>query len=77
MAELYEDVEEMSDEELAEEYKSFFLQMENGLPRFLDEEKRMRQLSKEVNERDNIEVLKSVRVLKQNKAGEDIEVLAE
>lgn len=55
--------EEMSDEELAENYKSYMLQIQNDLPYLLDDIHRLRELRKEMNERTHLEVLESVRVI--------------
>lgn len=64
---------EMSDEDLAEDYKSYFLQMENDLPRFTDEPRYFMNLAFEVESREYLEVLKSVRVIDNDSE----EVLAE
>jgi len=72
---LYENPEDMSDEDLADEYKSFYLQIENDLPRFTDEGRRFMELSAEVARREHLEVLESVRVLRKD--GRDTEVLEE
>jgi len=69
----YTPAEELSDEELAEEYKSYFLQIDNHLPRFTDEPRRLINLANEVASRENLEVLSSVRVIDN----EEEEVLAE
>lgn len=64
---------EMSDEDLAEEYKSYYLQIQNDLPYGTDEVRYLRLLRNEVSDRDSMEVLESVRVLDS----ETEEVLAE
>lgn len=64
---------EMSDKDLAEEYKSYYLQVQNDFPYGNDEVRYLRLLRKEVADRDSINVLESVRVLDS----ETEEVLAE
>lgn len=73
----HDNPEDMTDEELAEEYKSYFLQMENDLPRFWDEETYFRKLKGEIESREHLEVMQSVRIIDTTEEDNRESVLAD